>query len=89
MLVRKPHQACSQNPSNLGLLNDHHDPQIAVILGLKAEVNVARKLSGRFYSSNASQPSQDRDMLKGSSIVFSSAYLRLVAVIRKRQENAR
>ena len=89
ILVRKPRQPCSQNPSNSGLLNYHHDPQTAVILGFEAEVYVAGKLSGPFHSSNASQLSQDRNMLQGPSSVFSSAYMRLVAVIRNGQENAR
>jgi hypothetical protein len=51
VLVRKPRQPCSQDSSCVMFLDDHDEPQIGVILGF--EIEVAGKLAGRIYSSDA------------------------------------
>src|SRR6267154_540622 len=88
-LIRKSGESRSPHSSGIRLLDDHDDPQIAVILGFEIEVYIARKLSGRIYGSDACELAQNRNMLQLPPSVFSPAHLRFVAVVRDREENAR
>src|ERR1700739_2584672 len=88
-LIRKSSESCSPHPSRSRFLDDHCDPKIPSIRGVRIKLHVSGKPCGFIYCSDPDEASQNRNVLQRSSSDFSPAYVGFVTVIRYRDEETR